>query len=288
MAMGQQLGDDVTASITGGRTRNSQFSSSGHQRLRPCLVPHQTQNILNFGPTFWEMDLNTTQNFLETHTHSEFWFLKSRGQNKPNLGLVHVLLAHTAPNRCSPALPPPYPAPDREPPPPLSPTRCSPEPYPQLGPNASSLFLVSSPISTAPGPSLPPPSRRCASGRGRPRPSRPPSRRSTSPRWPRLGPRVLSRSISGAPGSESGAQFPHTCLPASPCHSTVRPFPSPPPQRDLAAAPPPQRDLAAALPAWTGTAATYSSTATTTATAASTPPGMRPYVIWDFLDFGCN
>jgi len=52
------------------------------------------------------MDLNTTQNFLETHTHSEFWFLESRGQNKPNLGLVHVLLAHTAPNRCSPALPP--------------------------------------------------------------------------------------------------------------------------------------------------------------------------------------
>ena len=52
------------------------------------------------------MGLNTTQIFLETHTHSEFWILESRGQNKPNLGLVHVLLAHTAPNRCSPALPP--------------------------------------------------------------------------------------------------------------------------------------------------------------------------------------
>ena len=103
--MGQQLGDDVTASITGGRTRNSQFSSSGHQRLRPCLVPHQTQNILNFSPIFWEMDLNITQNFLETHTHSEFWFLESRGQNKPNLGLVHVLLAHTAPIAARPHCP---------------------------------------------------------------------------------------------------------------------------------------------------------------------------------------
>ena len=152
------------------------------------------------------MDLNTTQNFLETHTHSEFWFLKSRGQNKPNLGLVHVLLAHTAPNRCSPALP-------------SNPTRSRrcrfarpigsrrrrslplatrPNPTRSSAPTPppSSWFPPPSPPrhEPAPGPALPPPSRRCASGRGRPRPSRPPSRRSTSPRWPRRRSRPRYRS----------------------------------------------------------------------------------------------
>jgi hypothetical protein len=47
----------------------------------------------------------------------------------------------------------------------------------------------------APGPSLPPRSRSpCASGLGRHQPSRPPSRRSTSPRWPRRRSRPRYRS----------------------------------------------------------------------------------------------
>ena len=64
--------------------------------FRPCLVPPQTQNILDFGPAFWEMDLNTTLDFFGKDTHSEFWILESRGQNKPKLAhLAHCPLAHS-------------------------------------------------------------------------------------------------------------------------------------------------------------------------------------------------
>ena len=73
--------------------------------VRPCLVPPQTQNILDFGPVFWEMDLNTTLDFFGKDTHSEFWILESRGQNKPKLAhLAHCPLTHRPRPNLSPRL----------------------------------------------------------------------------------------------------------------------------------------------------------------------------------------
>ena len=45
------------------------------------------------------MDLNTIQDFLEKHTHSEFWILESRDQNKPKFSPTARALALN----CSPA-----------------------------------------------------------------------------------------------------------------------------------------------------------------------------------------
>jgi hypothetical protein len=40
-----------------------------------CLVPHFTQKILGFGPSFCKMKLNTMQKFWQKGIHSPFWIL---------------------------------------------------------------------------------------------------------------------------------------------------------------------------------------------------------------------
>jgi hypothetical protein len=47
-----------------------------------CLVPHFTQKILGFGPSFCKIKLNTMQNFWQKGIHSPFWILASRGKKK--------------------------------------------------------------------------------------------------------------------------------------------------------------------------------------------------------------
>jgi hypothetical protein len=51
-------------------------------RLRVCLVPRFTQKILDFGPSFCRMEINTMQNFWQKGIHSPFWILASRGKKK--------------------------------------------------------------------------------------------------------------------------------------------------------------------------------------------------------------
>jgi hypothetical protein len=48
-----------------------------------CLVRHFTQKILDIGPSFCKIELNTMQNFWQKGIYSPFWILASRGQKKP-------------------------------------------------------------------------------------------------------------------------------------------------------------------------------------------------------------
>jgi hypothetical protein len=49
-------------------------------KLRVCLVPHFTQKILGFGPSYCRMELNTMQKIWQKGIYSSFWILVSRGQ----------------------------------------------------------------------------------------------------------------------------------------------------------------------------------------------------------------
>jgi hypothetical protein len=63
-------------------------------QLRVCLVPHFTQKILGFGPSFCKMKLNITQIFWQKDIYSPFWILASRGQKKAKKTkktLVHLI-----------------------------------------------------------------------------------------------------------------------------------------------------------------------------------------------------
>jgi len=52
--------------------------------LNKPLVPLFSQKILSFGPSFYKMQLNTMQTFLQKGGYSPFWILASRGSHKCN------------------------------------------------------------------------------------------------------------------------------------------------------------------------------------------------------------
>jgi len=180
------------------------------------------------------MDLNTTLDFFGKDTHSEFWILESRGQNKPKLAhLAHCPLAHCPP------------------PEPFSPTRHGSrrwawEPPPPLFlPECTGAAAAARPRSaTAGARTLPPHSAAAA---------RPHS----------TGARTLPYRRRSSTGATTATSF-------YPQHRSRRRSPtatSPPLIYPLLLG------SGSELAAWTGTTTTTTTTVMATATAASTPPG---------------
>jgi hypothetical protein len=59
-----------------------------------CLVSHFIQKILDFGPSFCIIELNTMQKFWQKDIYHPFWILASRGKKKKpknQKGLTHPM-----------------------------------------------------------------------------------------------------------------------------------------------------------------------------------------------------